>query len=81
MGQQQCEWCGAVFKRYNMTNLFCSDNCRKYDYAKRARRGAELVHYAMEWRKHRTKGALTDMVRLLDYWISEDRKKGREHEV
>lgn len=69
-----CQECGQEHKR---DGRFCGIPCKSRFNNRRQTRGAELYDAAMTARKTGDAGAQEYVDRLLDIWLSDDRKSGR----
>lgn len=72
-----CPECGAAFWKTRADRKFCGDRCKRDHHRRREARGTELYDFAMAWRGKRLAGGFTELCRLLDGWLAEDRERKR----
>lgn len=77
-----CAECGAAFQAWRADQRFCPRSACKRNYWRRAEvRGAQAYEALVKWRLSRGQGtgkrSISDLARIVDDWIDEDRKDGR----
>jgi predicted nucleic acid-binding Zn ribbon protein len=72
-----CRECGAPFYLLKADQAFCGVKCRQTFHKRRYERGAQLYDFAMEWRGKRLKGGFTQLCRIIDDWLREDRERAQ----
>jgi len=80
--RRYCKECGNPFWPSRHGQDFCpKSTCRSTFHQRRASRGTQLYDLAMEWRGKRRKGLFTELCRILDDWLYEDRERAKAHKV
>lgn len=74
-----CSDCGQPFWPRREDQEFCRTACRQAHHGRRKQRGLELYDLAMAFRRERRKGGFTEVCRLLDDWIRQDRLTAKAH--
>lgn len=74
-----CKWCKGPRSSRREGAVFCSDGCRKAFHNHAMRQGAEIIHIAKRWRRHRQKGDFALFTRMLDRLIADDRQADRDY--
>lgn len=74
-----CAECHASYWDFDGRKRFCQAKCRQAWHHRDQARGKDLLEAGMALRRKREKGAFSELTRLLDGWIAEDRKKERRN--
>lgn len=81
-GQPVCADCGAAGIRVAQAgSSFCSDTCRHRFHNRRKKHGSVICDAAKRWRRDRTPGALSELTRIVDNCLHEDREAGRRRTI
>lgn len=73
--QDTCDNCMALYYPKAVDQRFCQARCLRRYNARQSGRGRILVEHAMLWRLSRKGFYLTEISRLIDKWLEEDRKR------
>lgn len=76
--QTTCNNCAIRFYPRRVDQRFCTGSCHRRYNTRQAGRGRVLVEHAMLWRlspRDKSGRYLTEMSRLIDKWLEEDRKR------
>ena len=76
-----CDECGRTFRAWRADMRFCPGRraCRRRWWNRNEQRATAAYQLLIAWRSSRgaAKGALTEIARMVDGWIAEDRAAGR----
>jgi hypothetical protein len=73
---RSCHECSASFLTYRRDALHCSRKCKTDGANREAARGKQLYRLAYGWRS-KSGGSFSDLSRLVDLFMREDREEGR----
>jgi len=76
--QETCNNCAVLFYPIRVDQRFCKPKCHRQYNTRQSARGRVLVEHAMLWRltpRDRSGCYLTEMSRLIDKWLEQDRKR------
>lgn len=76
-----CQECGHPFWPTRPHQQFCRTKCRSDKHHRDERRGAELLDFALEWRRKRLKGGFTRLTQMVDRYLAEDRDRAKAIEA
>lgn len=78
VARRNCCECSATFETNRSDREFCSSNCKAAWNNRRMTRGARLYDLAMDFRGRRKKGGFTEVCRMIDSFLEEDRDANRK---
>jgi len=79
LGVRFCRECGLPFHPTRVDQDFCATKCRQTLHHRRSMRGVALYDFAMEWRGKRLKGGFTELCRIIDEWLRDERDRRKAH--
>lgn len=75
LNQEACNNCAVLFYPIRVDQRFCRPLCHRRYNTRQSARGRVLVEHAMLWRLSRKGLYLTEMSRLIDKWLEQDKKR------
>lgn len=79
MPLRYCKECGRPFYPTRRDQDYCTSKCRQTLHKRRYERGAKLYDFAMEWRGKRVRGGFTELCRIIDDWLRDERDRRKAH--
>lgn len=70
-----CDECGRLIPKYRWNQKYCRGQCRIDKHTRDGHRARTALSLAMDWRRTRRKGAISDLSRAVDKWLAEDRER------